>query len=137
MHFNTLFLATVITSTTFALPAQEPNGATLQKRTVSEGEQSCSGGLSEDKAYVEWNIEIGATYNSDACIAVFDTFKDNNESGNGPSNYHCADNDGLIQLTFDYESDASSIINPSLTSVFPSEGGEYGNINGFNCPEEF
>ncbi|KAK2764354.1 hypothetical protein FQN54_009047 [Arachnomyces sp. PD_36] len=124
MYFRTLILATAITSSTFALPAQEPNGATLQKRSVDEGEQSCH--TQYNGAYSTYSVEIGGAYNIDACDAVADALQT-------ATNYQCADNDGQFRISFDYAPESSSTVNDALTSVFPSSGGAYGDINGFNC----
>lgn len=69
-----------------------------------------------------------APYNPDACGDAGDLLL------GMVINFSCRDSDGRFSITFDYPRASSEDINPALSSVFPSEGGQYGNINGFNCP---
>ena len=115
--------------------AMKVEGMPKGEQDLEVGTQSCT---AKDRGmYATWSVEISADYSGDACNAVYDAIKDRG-TGMAPTNWQCVEQGGQFQLWFDYakhKDGSGDILNSAFEEVFPSEGGEYGNVDGFNCPD--
>lgn len=119
-------------------PAVKIEGIPEEPKSTERGTQSCT--ATDKGVYLRYHVYVYLDFEQSACNKVKERIK-HYGSGNykTPTHYSCDEDDNGFHFAFDYgKTDpikSGDIMNKAFGDIFPNEGGEYGNINGFNCPD--